>query len=130
MNSFTHRIASFAALVGLAACSSSPPTTTASDAPGGDSATPEAAGAALYQATCASCHGEDLRGTDKGPSHLSIVYEPGHHGDDAFRSAIANGAVQHHWPFGDMPAIPGLTDDEVDSIIAFVRAEQERLGFE
>jgi mono/diheme cytochrome c family protein len=30
-------------------------------------------GAEVYAASCASCHGADLRGTDKGPSHLSIV---------------------------------------------------------
>lgn len=87
-------------------------------------------GAALYSANCASCHGADLRGTDKGPSHLSIVYEPNHHPDDAFRSAIRNGAAQHHWDFGDMPPIEGLADDEVEAIIAFVRAEQESEGFE
>lgn len=87
-------------------------------------------GAALYAANCASCHGADLRGTSQGPSHLSIVYEPNHHGDEAFRSAIRNGAAQHHWDFGDMPPVEGLTDDEVDAIIAFVRAEQEEQGFE
>lgn len=87
-------------------------------------------GAELYQSSCASCHGTDLRGTDKGPSHLSIVYEPNHHGDDSFRSAIVNGVRQHHWNFGDMAAIPDLDADEIDDIIAFVRAEQERLGFE
>lgn len=87
-------------------------------------------GAALYQSNCASCHGADLRGTDKGPSHLSIVYEPNHHGDDAFRSAVMNGAQQHHWNFGDMAAIPGLDDAEVDAIIGYIRSEQERQGFE
>ncbi len=87
-------------------------------------------GAALYQSNCASCHGADLRGTDKGPSHLSIVYEPNHHGDDSFRSAILNGARQHHWNFGDMAAIPGLDDDEIDDVIAYIRSEQQRQGFE
>ena len=65
-----------------------------------------ARGAEVYAANCASCHGADLRGTDKGPSHLSIVYEPGHHGDASFRSAIANGSPQHHWEFGDMEPTP------------------------
>lgn len=88
------------------------------------------AGAELYASNCASCHGADLRGTELGPSQLSIVYEPGHHGDDAFRSAIANGVGQHHWTFGNMPPIPGLDDTEVDAIISFVRSEQERQGFE
>jgi len=87
-------------------------------------------GAEVYAQTCASCHGEDLRGTDKGPSHLSIVYEPNHHTDDSFRSAIANGAPQHHWNFGDMPAVGGLSDDDVEAVITFVRFEQERQGFE
>ena len=90
----------------------------------------ETNGADVYAASCASCHGSDLRGTDKGPSHLSIVYEPGHHGDDSFRSAIANGAPQHHWTFGDMAPIEGLSNEQVEAVIAFVRAEQERLGLE
>lgn len=102
---------------------------------GSESASPQeepgaGRGEALYQSNCASCHGADLRGTDKGPSHLSIVYEPNHHGDDAFRSAIVNGARQHHWDFGDMAAIPGLDDEQIDGIIAFVRSEQEQQGFE
>lgn len=109
---------------------------TAASCGGSDaSSSPEAAGkvgdgAALYQSNCASCHGADLRGTDKGPSHLSIVYEPNHHGDEAFRSAIMNGARQHHWGFGDMAAIPGLDDAQIDAIISYVRSEQERQGFE
>lgn len=87
-----------------------------------------ARGEEVYQARCASCHGADLEGTDKGPSHLSIVYEPGHHGDASFRSAIENGAPQHHWPFGDMPAIEGLSADEIEAVIAYVRSEQQRQG--
>ena len=87
-------------------------------------------GAEVYTESCASCHGTDLRGTDKGPSHLSIVYEPNHHTDDSFRNAIANGAPQHLWPFGVMPPVEGLSDDDVEAVIAFVRAEQERQGFE
>jgi cytochrome c1 len=58
------------------------------------------------------------------------VYEPGHHPDDSFRAAVAEGAVAHHWDFGDMPPVPGLTDDEVDQIIAFIREQQELHGFE
>jgi len=87
-------------------------------------------GAQLYAAVCASCHGADLRGTDLGPSHLSIVYEPNHHGDESFRSAIANGALQHHWQFGDMAPIEGLDDDDIDAIIAYIRSQQRSQGFE
>ena len=90
----------------------------------------DADGATVYEARCASCHGTDLRGTDKGPSQLSIVYEPGHHGDDSYRSAIRNGAQQHHWPFGDMPAIESITDDQIEAVISYIRGQQGRLGFE
>ena len=113
-----------AIVFGAAACGSAPTESTPASPAGAGP------GAELYQSSCASCHGTDLRGTDKGPSHLSIVYEPNHHGDDSFRSAIVNGVGQHHWNFGDMAAIPDLDADEIDDIIAFVRAEQERLGFE
>jgi mono/diheme cytochrome c family protein len=109
---------------GVAACGSAPTDAESAPATGSDR------GAELYQSSCASCHGADLRGTDKGPSHLSIVYEPNHHGDDSFRSAIVNGVGQHHWNFGDMAAIPGLDAEEIDDIIAFVRSEQDRQGFE
>lgn len=87
-------------------------------------------GVALYQQSCASCHGEDLRGTDRGPSHLSQVYEPGHHPDESFRVAITQGSPAHHWQFGDMPPVPGLDDDEIDAIIAYIRSQQEAEGFE
>lgn len=99
---------------------------------GVDRAEPEepSRGAELYEANCASCHGSDLRGTDEGPSHLSVVYEEGHHPDDAFRSAIANGAPAHHWQFGDMPPVPGLDPEEIDAIIAFVRQRQADEEFE
>lgn len=87
-------------------------------------------GGELYQAKCASCHGADLRGTDQGPSHLSVVYEPNHHSDDSFRAAIANGAPAHHWSFGDMPPVKGLSASEVDAIIAYVRQAQEEQGLD
>ena len=90
----------------------------------------DADGASVYQARCASCHGEDLRGTDKGPSQLSIVYEPNHHGDESYRSAIRNGAPQHHWGFGDMPAVEDITDDQIERVITYIRTQQQELGFE
>jgi len=89
-----------------------------------------AEGDVLYQAYCASCHGVDLRGTGLGPSHLSVVYQPGHHGDGAFALAAINGVRAHHWDFGDMVPIPGLSQDDLDRIIAFVRETQRVEGFE
>mgnify|MGYP001817303926 CR=1 FL=1 len=87
-------------------------------------------GNAVYQANCAECHGTDLRGTDTGPSHLSIVYEPNHHGDAAFVLAIQRGTPAHHWPFGDMEPVEGLTDSDIAAIIAYVREQQRIHGFE
>jgi mono/diheme cytochrome c family protein len=84
-------------------------------------------GERLYQKICASCHGTDLRGTDKGPSHLHPVYQPNLHSDMAFQLAVKNGSPQHHWRFGPMPAVPGLTPQDVGHIVA-VRREQRKAG--
>jgi mono/diheme cytochrome c family protein len=89
-----------------------------------------ATGQELYEQSCAECHGVDLRGTDKGPSHLSVVYEPTHHGDGAFLVAVLRGARAHHWDFGNMPPIPNLDTDDVAAITAYVRSVQQREGFE
>ena len=80
-----------------------------------------AEGERLYQANCASCHGTDLRGTDKGPSHLSEVYEPNHHSDQAFVLAAKNGVRAHHWKFGDMAPVPRVDDGELSLPILYVR---------
>lgn len=87
-------------------------------------------GQVLYTQNCADCHGQDLRGTDQGPSFLSPIYEPGHHGDGAFLLAVQNGVRAHHWQFGDMPPVESITADEVEAIIAYVRETQRREGFE
>lgn len=89
-----------------------------------------ARGADLYAGSCAECHGTDLRGTDRGPSHLSIVYEPPHHSDGSFLVAVMAGTPQHHWDFGAMPPVPGLSEEDVGAIVSFVRDAQRREGFE
>lgn len=88
------------------------------------------AGSALFAANCASCHGLDARGTDQGPSFLSAVYEPNHHADFAFVLAAQRGVPQHHWNFGDMPPVAGLSADELEQIASFVRKKQRLEGFE
>lgn len=87
-----------------------------------------ALGKKLFAANCAACHGADLKGSDKGPPMLHKVYEPSHHGDVAFQLAVKNGVRAHHWQFGDMKPVPGLTPDDVAHITAFIRAEQRKVG--
>lgn len=95
-----------------------------------DDPTSIAAGESLYMANCAECHGEDLRGTDQGPSFLSVVYEPGHHPDESFQLAVMRGVQPHHWNFGPMLPVEGLTTQEVAAIVEFVRDRQDAEGFE
>jgi cytochrome c len=89
-----------------------------------------AEGEPVYRASCAACHGADLRGTEFGPSQLSVVYQPGHHSDESYISAMVNGVPAHHWDFGDMAAAPNLSQDDMTRIIAFVRENQRIEGFE
>ena len=79
------------------------------------------AGARLFAANCAVCHGENATGTDTGPPLLHKVYEPGHHPDRLFQRAVTHGVMSHHWQFGNMAPVPGLSRGDVAKIIAFVR---------
>lgn len=87
-----------------------------------------AKGRTLYERSCASCHGVDLKGTDQGPPFLHRIYEPSHHGDIAFQLAARNGVRAHHWKFGDMKPVPGTSADDVAHITAYVRSQQRRAG--
>jgi len=87
-------------------------------------------GASLFQQACAECHGTDLNGTDQGPPLLHSFYVPGHHSDAAFLLAARRGAPAHHWNFGDMPPVDGITDDQVEAIVAFVRETQRAAGIQ
>lgn len=89
-----------------------------------------AQGKRLYEKNCASCHGQDLKGSDKGPPFLHPVYEPSHHGDAAFQAAARYGSRAHHWKFGDMSPVPGISPDEVAHITAYVRQQQRLVGIQ
>ena len=86
------------------------------------------AGARLFAENCAACHGENATGTDTGPPLLHKVYEPGHHPDRLFQRAVTHGVMSHHWQFGNMPPVPGLSQGDVARIIAFVREFQRANG--
>ena len=94
------------------------------------SLSPEAkAGQQVFAASCASCHGTDAEGrAGIAPPLVHKIYEPSHHGDVAFVLAARNGVRAHHWPFGNMAPVPGLTDPELAGIIRFVREVQVANG--
>lgn len=89
-----------------------------------------AQGKKLYEKNCASCHGTDLKGSDKGPPFLHPVYVPSHHGDASFQAAVLRGSRAHHWKFGDMPPVPGVSPDDVVHITAYVRQQQRLAGIQ
>ncbi len=87
------------------------------------------AGQVAFEANCAACHGENAAGRDgAGPPLIHRIYEPNHHGDAAFFLAARQGVRSHHWPFGNMPPVAGVSDDEVASIVAYVRELQRANG--
>jgi len=86
-------------------------------------------GQVAYVTKCASCHGENAVGqVGVAPPLVHKIYEPSHHGDAAFLMAARNGVRSHHWQFGNMPPVEGITDAEVGTIIAYVRALQRANG--
>ncbi|WP_010138440.1 c-type cytochrome [Oceanicola sp. S124] len=88
-------------------------------------------GERAFNSVCADCHGENAAGKmGFGPPLIHKIYEPSHHGDMAFTLAAAQGVRAHHWRFGDMPAQPGVTPAEVQTIIAYVREVQRANGIQ
>jgi mono/diheme cytochrome c family protein len=85
-------------------------------------------GEQLYDRNCAPCHGDNTRGTDKGPPLAHRVYVPSHHSDQAFYLAARNGVAAHHWRFGNMPAQPQVSESDVAAIVAYVRWVQREAG--
>ena len=86
-------------------------------------------GKQTFEAKCASCHGENAVGQDGvAPPLVHKIYEPSHHGDESFQRAAASGVRAHHWRFGDMPPVDGLTRGDVTMIVAYVRELQRANG--
>ncbi|WP_350335373.1 c-type cytochrome [Coralliovum pocilloporae] len=81
-------------------------------------------GQTAFRTSCSSCHGTGGTGTEYGPPLIHKIYKPSHHGDGAFWVAVRNGVRAHHWQFGNMPPQADVSDKEITSIIAYVRAVQ------
>jgi len=85
-------------------------------------------GETKFNTFCAPCHGAQGTGTGQGPPLVHKIYEPSHHADIAFQRAAAQGVKSHHWKFGNMPKIEGVTADDVTQIIGYVRWLQRQAG--
>ena len=85
-------------------------------------------GEALFDQNCVACHGRYATGSDQGPPLVHRIYEPNHHGDLSFQRAARNGVRAHHWRFGDMPPVDGVSDADVMKITRYVRELQKANG--
>ena len=94
----------------------------------GDAAPDPERGEQLFAMNCAVCHGPAATGSMQGPPLVHEIYEPGHHPDELFVRAVMEGVPQHHWDFGPMPRIGGLTERDVEDITAYVRQLQREAG--
>ncbi|WP_424940165.1 c-type cytochrome [Aliiroseovarius sp. S253] len=88
-----------------------------------------ALGARAFEAKCAACHGPSAGGLEgSGPPLIHKIYEPSHHGDAAFFRAAELGVRAHHWTFGNMPPVEGITRAEIGEIVKYLRAVQRANG--
>ena len=86
-------------------------------------------GKRAFEAKCATCHGANAAGQNGvAPPLVHEIYEPSHHSDMAFVLAAKNGVRSHHWSFGNMPPVEGLTDADVKYIARYVRELQKENG--
>ena len=86
-------------------------------------------GQKVFDANCAACHGVNAAGRDGlGPPLVHLVYEPSHHADESIYRAVAMGVMAHHWRFGNMPRVEGVSRREVDSVVAYIRELQRTNG--
>ena len=69
-------------------------------------------GAEIYQSSCASCHGDERRGSP--PAFPSLVGISSRLSDAQITTTIQNGK-------GRMPSFPGILDDKLDLLLAYLK---------
>ena len=85
-------------------------------------------GEVAFNEYCAACHGKNAAGTDQGPPLIHALYRPGHHADSAIIAAARNGVRAHHWRFGNMPPVEGVSDAKLRWIVEYIREIQTANG--
>ena len=84
----------------------------------------------LFEKNCSLCHGTRGKGSEVGPPLMHQFYIPSHHDDSAFYRAALTGTRAHHWKFGDMKPVPGISRKDMDNIIPYLRWLQQKHGFQ
>ena len=85
-------------------------------------------GELIFVSRCAVCHGEAGMGSKQGPPLVHNIYRPDHHSDYSIERAVRFGVRSHHWGFGNMSPTPGLSSEDIQHLIAYIRQEQVRAG--
>jgi len=70
---------------------------------------------------CQNCHGDKLQGSLAGPPLIYSLYKSSHHNDLRLFTSIKEGVDQHHWFFGNMPAHDYISDEDIHTIVQFIR---------
>lgn len=88
-------------------------------------------GKRAFDAKCAECHNDNAAGQNGvAPPLIHKIYEPSHHGDGSFVAAAMNGVTSHHWNFGNMPPVKGVTQADARYIATYVRELQRANGID
>jgi len=61
---------------------------------------------------------------------LAGAYNADDHGDATFVLVTLDGGRAHRWNFWDTTSVPGMSEEDVDRTVAFVRENQRIEGFE
>lgn len=86
-------------------------------------------GKTIFEAKCIACHAKNAAGQEGvAPPLVHKIYEPSHHGDASFWIATQRGVRAHHWRFGDMPPVDGLTRADVMMVVEYIRELQRENG--
>jgi mono/diheme cytochrome c family protein len=83
-------------------------------------------GMETYRTTCSPCHGSDGKGN--GPAAAVFNPKPRDHTNGAYMDKLTNAHIFKVVRYGGqlfgyptMPAQPGLSDDEIKQVVAYVR---------
>ena len=64
---------------------------------------------------------KNVEGAGGVASPLShTIYEQVHNGDESFQRVAAGGVPAHHWPFGNVPAVEGVTRGDIKIVTAYI----------